>query len=145
MMQFADGGDLAAQIKLAARNRKLFNESKILHWFVQMALGLSPGKSAPRTSPKTRFETRETPYQEKRVGVTFRYVCGGLLNPNPNPPVPVPLLLPVPLPLPRLLWRVGGGICVFGMSLPICAAVRERERVRSLGARVFHSLVTVIL
>ncbi|KAJ8606278.1 hypothetical protein CTAYLR_010324 [Chrysophaeum taylorii] len=40
VMQFADGGDLAAQIKQAAKQRKLFGESKILHWFVQMALGL---------------------------------------------------------------------------------------------------------
>jgi serine/threonine protein kinase len=39
-MQFCDGGDLSGQIKTAARNRKLFAESKILHWFVQMALGL---------------------------------------------------------------------------------------------------------
>ncbi|KAH8056181.1 serine/threonine kinase [Aureococcus anophagefferens] len=40
VMQFCDGGDLSGQIKTAARNRKLFAESKILHWFVQMALGL---------------------------------------------------------------------------------------------------------
>ena len=39
-MQFCDGGDLSGQIKNAARSRKLFGESKILHWFVQMALGL---------------------------------------------------------------------------------------------------------
>jgi serine/threonine protein kinase len=31
-------GDLASQIKAARRN--LFSESKILHWFVQLALGL---------------------------------------------------------------------------------------------------------
>jgi NIMA (never in mitosis gene a)-related kinase len=31
-------GDLASQIKAAKRN--LFSESKILHWFVQLALGL---------------------------------------------------------------------------------------------------------
>lgn len=37
-MEYCDGGDLASQIKAARRN--LFSESKILHWFVQMALGL---------------------------------------------------------------------------------------------------------
>lgn len=37
-MEYCDGGDLATQIKNAKRN--LFNESKILHWFVQIALGL---------------------------------------------------------------------------------------------------------
>ena len=31
-------GDLASQIKAARRN--LFSESKVLHWFVQLALGL---------------------------------------------------------------------------------------------------------
>lgn len=31
-------GDLASQVKAARRN--LFSESKILHWFVQLALGL---------------------------------------------------------------------------------------------------------
>lgn len=40
VMQFADGGDLATQIKQTAKQRKLFAESKILHWFVQMTLGL---------------------------------------------------------------------------------------------------------
>jgi len=38
VMEYCDGGDLASQIKAAKRN--LFSESKILHWFVQMALGL---------------------------------------------------------------------------------------------------------
>ena len=37
-MEYCDGGDLASQIKAAKRN--LFSESKILHYFVQMALGL---------------------------------------------------------------------------------------------------------
>jgi serine/threonine protein kinase len=37
-MEYCDGGDLAGQIKAARRN--LFSESKILHYFVQMALGL---------------------------------------------------------------------------------------------------------
>jgi hypothetical protein len=37
-MEYCDGGDLASQIKAAKRN--LFSESKILHWFVQLALGL---------------------------------------------------------------------------------------------------------
>lgn len=37
-MEYCDGGDLASQIKAARRN--LFSESKILHWFVQLALGL---------------------------------------------------------------------------------------------------------
>jgi serine/threonine protein kinase len=37
-MEYCDGGDLASQIKAARRN--LFSESKILHYFVQMALGL---------------------------------------------------------------------------------------------------------
>ena len=37
-MEYCDGGDLAAQIKAARRN--MFSESKILHWFVQIALGV---------------------------------------------------------------------------------------------------------
>lgn len=37
-MEYCDGGDLASQVK-AARN-KLFSEDKILHWFVQIALGV---------------------------------------------------------------------------------------------------------
>ena len=37
-MEYCDGGDLASQIKAARRN--LFSENKILHWFVQLALGL---------------------------------------------------------------------------------------------------------
>ena len=37
-MEYCDGGDLASQIKAARRN--MFGESKILHWFVQLALGL---------------------------------------------------------------------------------------------------------
>ena len=37
-MEYCDGGDLASQIKAAKKN--LFSESKILHWFVQIALGL---------------------------------------------------------------------------------------------------------
>lgn len=37
-MEYCDGGDLAAQIKAAKKN--LFSENKILHWFVQLALGL---------------------------------------------------------------------------------------------------------
>jgi serine/threonine protein kinase len=37
-MEYCDGGDLADQIKNARRH--LFSEDKILHWFVQMALGL---------------------------------------------------------------------------------------------------------
>jgi len=37
-MEYCDGGDLASQIKAARKN--LFSESKILHWFVQLALGL---------------------------------------------------------------------------------------------------------
>ena len=37
-MEYCDGGDLASQIKAARKN--LFSESKILHYFVQMALGL---------------------------------------------------------------------------------------------------------
>jgi NIMA (never in mitosis gene a)-related kinase len=37
-MEYCDGGDLCAVIKGA--KRKLFPESKILHYFVQMALGL---------------------------------------------------------------------------------------------------------
>lgn len=37
-MEYCDGGDLASQIKAARRN--LFSESKVLHWFVQLALGL---------------------------------------------------------------------------------------------------------
>ena len=38
VMEYCDGGDLASQIKAARRN--LFSENKILHWFVQLALGL---------------------------------------------------------------------------------------------------------
>eukprot|EP01038_Epipyxis_sp_PR26KG_P004295 gene4295-6090_t len=37
-MEYCDGGDLASQVKAARRN--LFSEGKILHWFVQLALGL---------------------------------------------------------------------------------------------------------
>jgi hypothetical protein len=37
-MEYCDGGDLATQIKNA--RRKLFSEDKVLHWFVQIALGL---------------------------------------------------------------------------------------------------------
>ena len=37
-MEYCDGGDLAAQIKAARRT--MFSESKILHWFVQIALGV---------------------------------------------------------------------------------------------------------
>lgn len=37
-MEYCDGGDLASQVKAARRN--LFSESKVLHWFVQIALGL---------------------------------------------------------------------------------------------------------
>jgi non-specific serine/threonine protein kinase/NIMA (never in mitosis gene a)-related kinase len=37
-MEYCDGGDLAGQIKNA--RRQLFSEEKILHWFVQMGLGL---------------------------------------------------------------------------------------------------------
>lgn len=37
-MEYCDGGDLASQIKAA--RRKLFSEDKVLHWFVQIALGL---------------------------------------------------------------------------------------------------------
>lgn len=37
-MEYCDGGDLASQIKNA--KRKLFSEDKVLHWFVQIALGL---------------------------------------------------------------------------------------------------------
>ncbi len=37
-MEYCDGGDLATQIKAAKKN--LFSENKILHWFVQLALGL---------------------------------------------------------------------------------------------------------
>lgn len=38
VMPFCDGGDLSEQIKKA--NKQLFSESKVLHWFVQMCLGL---------------------------------------------------------------------------------------------------------
>lgn len=37
-MEYCDGGDLASQIKAA--KRRLFSEDKILHWFVQITLGL---------------------------------------------------------------------------------------------------------
>lgn len=37
-MEYCDGGDLASQIKNA--RRKLFSEDKVLHWFVQISLGL---------------------------------------------------------------------------------------------------------
>jgi NIMA (never in mitosis gene a)-related kinase 1/4/5 len=37
-MEYCDGGDLASQVKAA--RRKLFSEDKILHWFVQIALGV---------------------------------------------------------------------------------------------------------
>jgi NIMA (never in mitosis gene a)-related kinase 1/4/5 len=37
-MEYCDGGDLASQIKSA--KRRLFSEDKILHWFVQITLGL---------------------------------------------------------------------------------------------------------
>lgn len=37
-MEYCDGGDLASQIKAA--RKKLFSEDKILHWFVQIALGV---------------------------------------------------------------------------------------------------------
>eukprot|EP01041_Mallomonas_annulata_P008586 gene8586-17713_t len=37
-MEYCDGGDLASQIKAA--RRKLFSEEKVLHWFVQITLGL---------------------------------------------------------------------------------------------------------
>ncbi|CAM9361239.1 unnamed protein product, partial [Phaeothamnion confervicola] len=37
-MEYCDGGDLNGHIKAA--KRRLFAESKVLHWFVQMALGL---------------------------------------------------------------------------------------------------------
>ena len=38
VMEYCDGGDLCGLIKSA--NKKLLPESRILHWFVQMALGL---------------------------------------------------------------------------------------------------------
>ena len=38
MFQYCDGGDLAAQVKAA--RKMLFSENKILHWFVQIALGV---------------------------------------------------------------------------------------------------------
>lgn len=38
VMEYCDGGDLCAKIK--AQKGKLFPETNILHWFVQMALGL---------------------------------------------------------------------------------------------------------
>ncbi|CAM9782650.1 unnamed protein product, partial [Ectocarpus fasciculatus] len=38
VMEYCDGGDLSTQIKNA--RKRLFPESKILHWFVQIALGL---------------------------------------------------------------------------------------------------------
>ncbi|CAM9631408.1 unnamed protein product [Pylaiella littoralis] len=38
VMEYCDGGDLSTHIKNA--RRRLFPESKILHWFVQIALGL---------------------------------------------------------------------------------------------------------
>ena len=37
-MEYCDGGDLATQIKSA--KHRLFSEDKILHWFVQITLGL---------------------------------------------------------------------------------------------------------
>lgn len=37
-MEYCDGGDLASQVKAA--RKKLFSEDKILHWFVQIALGV---------------------------------------------------------------------------------------------------------
>lgn len=37
-MEYCDGGDLGSIIKAAKKN--LFSENKILHWFVQIALGL---------------------------------------------------------------------------------------------------------
>ena len=41
-MEYCDGGDLASQITNQSKNnrRQLFGENKILHWFVQMTLGL---------------------------------------------------------------------------------------------------------
>ena len=38
VMEFCDGGDLSDVIKKAGR--RLFREEKVLHYFVQMALGL---------------------------------------------------------------------------------------------------------
>ncbi|CAN0046489.1 unnamed protein product, partial [Sphacelaria rigidula] len=38
VMEYCDGGDLSTLIKNA--RRRLFPESKVLHWFVQIALGL---------------------------------------------------------------------------------------------------------
>jgi serine/threonine protein kinase len=40
VMEYCDGGDLASQIKSSFTKRKLFSEDKILHWFVQIALGV---------------------------------------------------------------------------------------------------------
>ena len=36
VMTYCDGGDLAGQIKQAAKSRKLFAEAKILHWCVAL-------------------------------------------------------------------------------------------------------------
>jgi serine/threonine protein kinase len=40
VMEYCYGGDLASQIKSSFTKRKLFSEDKILHWFVQIALGV---------------------------------------------------------------------------------------------------------
>jgi NIMA (never in mitosis gene a)-related kinase len=40
VMTYCDGGDLGNQITQAAKRRRPFTEAKVLHWFVQMALGL---------------------------------------------------------------------------------------------------------
>ena len=40
VMTYCDGGDLVNQITQAAKRRRPFTEAKVLHWFVQMALGL---------------------------------------------------------------------------------------------------------
>ena len=40
VMTYCDGGDLGNQIDQAKKRRRPFGEAKVLHWFVQMALGL---------------------------------------------------------------------------------------------------------
>ena len=45
VMQYCDGGDLCSQIKTASKSRKLFAESKILHWRVSVARALPPRRT----------------------------------------------------------------------------------------------------
>jgi NIMA (never in mitosis gene a)-related kinase 1/4/5 len=61
-MQYCDGGDLCAKIK--AQKNVLFPESKVLHWFVQMALGLH----YMHEERVLHRDLKTQVYDEKRIG-----------------------------------------------------------------------------